>query len=95
MFQPAHGSAPDIAGMGVANPVAAILSAAQMLSWLGTQNEDGRAAVAGTKVEAAVAAALRLPDTHTRDLGGTATTIQVGDAVIKALESAVEGADQR
>lgn len=90
MFQPAHGSAPDIADMGIANPVAAILSAAQMLSWLGTQHADDSATAAGAKAEHAVAAALALPESHTRDLGGLATTVQVGDAVLRALELATE-----
>lgn len=90
MFQPAHGSAPDIAGLGIANPVAAILSAAQMLIWLGAQHQDDAVAAAGEKVEVAVAAALARSEHHTRDLGGTATTVQMGDAVLRALELAAQ-----
>jgi len=78
MYEPIHGSAPDIAGTGKANPCAAILSAAMLLRHsLG--NEE-----AALKVEAAVAAALA-GGARTADLGGTMTTTEMGDAVLKAL----------
>jgi tartrate dehydrogenase/decarboxylase/D-malate dehydrogenase len=77
MFEPVHGSAPDIAGQGVANPVAAILSAAMMLEHL-----EMRAAA--ERIRSAVGAALG-EGRHTRDLGGTLTTRQMGDAVISRL----------
>jgi len=73
IFEPVHGSAPDIAGQGVANPVGAIWSAALMLEHLGHPEEGGRLLRA---LEAVCAAG-----TRTRDLGGSATTAQVGDAV--------------
>jgi tartrate dehydrogenase/decarboxylase/D-malate dehydrogenase len=78
MFEPVHGSAPDIAGKGIANPVATIWSAAMMLRHLG----EGEAADA---VEAAMAASLTRPETRTRDLGGTADTYQSTEAVLAAL----------
>jgi tartrate dehydrogenase/decarboxylase/D-malate dehydrogenase len=78
MFEPVHGSAPDIAGKGVANPLAAVLSAGLMLDHLGLT----RAAAA---VRGAVATVLREGKVLTPDLGGTATTAQVGDAVVAAL----------
>jgi tartrate dehydrogenase/decarboxylase/D-malate dehydrogenase len=78
MFEPVHGSAPDIAGKGVANPLAAILSAALMLDHLGLAK--GAAAV-----RAAVARVLESAQVRTPDLGGTGTTTQMGDAVVAAL----------
>jgi isocitrate dehydrogenase (NAD+) len=74
MFEPVHGSAPDIAGRGVANPLAMILSAAMMLRHVA---EDD----AARRVERAVAAVLERGKTVTPDMGGTATTEQVGEAV--------------
>jgi 3-isopropylmalate dehydrogenase len=81
LFQPSHGSAPALAGKGVANPIAQILSAAMMLDWLGDRKSDPEAKKAGKSVEAAVAKVLRNPDRHTADLGGRAFTADVGDAV--------------
>jgi tartrate dehydrogenase/decarboxylase/D-malate dehydrogenase len=80
MFEPVHGSAPDIAGQGRANPVGAILSGALMLRHLG---ED----VAAARVEAAVREVMAAGELRTGDLGGTATTAEVGQAVIAALGS--------
>src|SRR5256886_16738700 len=54
LFQPSHGTAPDIAGKGVANPTAMILSAALMLRWLGDRHKDPTAAAAGDRLEAAL-----------------------------------------
>ena len=70
LYEPVHGSAPDIAGTGTANPMAAILSAAMLLA-------DAGAAEAAARIEAAVDAALR-ESVRTPDLGGTATTEDVG-----------------
>lgn len=77
MFEPVHGSAPDIAGRGIANPVAQVLSAAMMLEWLG---EDAGAATIRRAVEQTLAAGK-----HTPDLGGTLTTSQMGDALAAAV----------
>jgi len=74
MFEPVHGSAPDIAGKNWANPIATFLSVAMMLDFLG-QSE------AGETIRDACEVAVANPKNHTRDLGGTATTTQVGDAV--------------
>ena len=76
MFEPVHGSAPDIAGQGVANPVAAVWSAAMMLDHLGH-------AEAGAHVLRAVEASLVDPATRTRDLGGTASTEAAGEAIVR------------
>lgn len=77
MFEPVHGSAPDIAGLGVANPVGAVGSAALMLDHLGL---PGEAAVLREAIEATTASGVR-----TRDIGGTATTDQVVTALIDNL----------
>jgi len=78
LYEPIHGSAPDIAGQGKANPCAAILSAALML-----RHSFGDLANA-KRIEDAVAAAL-LNGKRTADLGGTTSTREMGDAVIEAL----------
>jgi tartrate dehydrogenase/decarboxylase/D-malate dehydrogenase len=78
MFEPVHGSAPDIAGKGVANPLATILAGAMMLDHLGE-------AAAARALEEAVAKTLATGATLTPDLGGSATTDEVGAAVIARL----------
>jgi tartrate dehydrogenase/decarboxylase/D-malate dehydrogenase len=78
MFEPVHGSAPDIAGKGVVNPLATILCAAQMLEHLGL-------AAAAQQVERAVAAVLAGRKVRTPDLGGGSTTKEVTDAVLEKL----------
>jgi isocitrate dehydrogenase (NAD+) len=78
VFEPVHGSAPDIAGRGLANPIAMILSGAMLLRHLG---EHGRAA----SVEAAVDRVLADGEVRTADLGGTSSTDEVAAAVAKAL----------
>jgi 3-isopropylmalate dehydrogenase len=74
MFEPVHGSAPDIAGKGIANPLAAILSLAMMLDHL----DQPRAA---DRIRAAVQRLLLQPAPRTPDLGGRASTAEVGQAV--------------
>ena len=83
VFQPSHGSAPDIAGKGIANPVATILSAAMMLDWLGHE-ETARGA---SSIYRAVRVALENPENRTPDLGGHKTTSEMGDLVAAAIES--------
>jgi tartrate dehydrogenase/decarboxylase/D-malate dehydrogenase len=78
MFEPVHGSAPDIAGKGVANPIAAILSAGMMLDHLGLE-------MAGLALRRAVKAVLAAGVPRTPDLGGRDSTRDVGDAVLAAL----------
>ena len=78
LYEPVHGSAPDIAGQGLANPLAAILSFGMALRWsLGRPDLDER-------LNAAVREALD-DGARTRDLGGSDTTAEMGDAVLKAL----------
>jgi 3-isopropylmalate dehydrogenase len=84
MAQAAHGSAPDIAGRGVANPIAMILSAGMLLDWLGTRRGDERLPRAARLVDDAVRAVVD-GGTSTRDLGGTATTSSFTDAVVRRI----------
>jgi tartrate dehydrogenase/decarboxylase/D-malate dehydrogenase len=79
MFEPVHGSAPDIAGQGIANPVAAILSGAMMLEWLGLST-------AAERVRQAVELTLS-QGVGTPDLGGDSSTAQMTDAIIQNLEA--------
>ncbi len=78
LYEPIHGSAPDIAGQGKANPLATILSAAMMLRYSLRQPD------AADRIEAAVAKALA-GGARSPDLGGSMTTAQMGDAVLAAL----------
>lgn len=80
LYEPIHGSAPDIAGQGKANPIAAILSLAMLLRHsLGRETEAGRIERAVAKVVAS--------DVRGADLGGTSSTGEVGDAVLRALDA--------
>ncbi|HEY9539655.1 MAG TPA: tartrate dehydrogenase [Kiloniellaceae bacterium] len=78
LFEPVHGSAPDIAGKGIANPVAAVWTAALMLDHLGEEK-------AAAELEAAIETVLVDPAARTRDLGGKADTRTCGEAILKAL----------
>jgi tartrate dehydrogenase/decarboxylase / D-malate dehydrogenase len=82
MFEPVHGSAPDIAGRGLANPIGAILSAAMMLAWLGEKP-------AAAAIQAAVVRVLEDGRLRTRDLGGLSSTVEVGEAIAGAVRAAV------
>lgn len=85
VFQPSHGSAPDIAGLGLANPIAMILSAAMMLEWLGERHGDEACTRAAHSVHRAVETVLE-HGPRTRDLGGDATTDRLTSAVVAALD---------
>jgi 3-isopropylmalate dehydrogenase len=85
LFQPAHGSAPDIAGRGIANPVAMILSAAMMLEWLGHRHEVDACKAAAVAIEEAMAGALADSGVLPMDLGGSADTATVTRAVVERI----------
>lgn len=82
MFEPIHGSAPDIAGKGIANPIGAFWSAAEMVRWLG---ETEAANVLMEAISSVTASGVK-----TRDLGGTANTKEVTEAVCAAIDSIVQ-----
>lgn len=79
LFEPVHGSAPPIAGKGIANPIGAILTSAMMLEYLGFQTLS-------KEIERAVSAAISANET-TRDLGGQLSTEQAGAAIVAYLKS--------
>jgi 3-isopropylmalate dehydrogenase len=81
VFQPSHGSAPTIAGKGIANPIATILSAAMMLDWLPGEETSRGAGM----IRRAVAHVCANTANRTADLGGKLTTQQMTDRVLEAL----------
>jgi tartrate dehydrogenase/decarboxylase/D-malate dehydrogenase len=81
MFEPIHGSAPDIAGRGIANPLATIAAGALLLDWLGEVE-------ASRLVQHAIEAVLQEGLVRTPDLGGSATTAEMTDAIVAQLRSA-------
>ncbi len=85
VFQPCHGTAPDIAGQGVANPFAMILSAAMMLDWLGTNNDIPEMVADGLALRDAVDSVIAAGTHVTRDLGGTLGTEAAAQAVLEAM----------
>lgn len=85
LFQPAHGTAPDIAGQGIANPTAMILSAAMMLDWLAVQQNDASLAVGARAIEAAVQDAFSSQTVKPREFGGKSGTADITRAVLERL----------
>jgi 3-isopropylmalate dehydrogenase len=81
VFQPSHGTAPDIAGKGIANPIAAILSAAMMLEWLGHPELFNGA----TRIRCAVETVLSDPANRTPDTGGRLSTQQMTEKIMEHL----------
>ena len=89
--QAVHGSAPDIAGRGIANPAALMLSTAMLLDWLGTRHDKPIFSVAADLLEGAVNAALSDSANHTPDLGGDASTQSFAVAVASHIKSDSQG----
>jgi 3-isopropylmalate dehydrogenase len=85
VFQPCHGTAPDIAGKGLANPVAMILSGAMMLDWLAAKHGVPRMAEDAERLRAAVDRVVAEGRVRTRDIGGTAGTGEMAAAIGAAL----------
>ncbi len=84
-FQASHGSAPDIMGQGIANPVGTILAGALLLRWLGERRPDPSLGQTADRIERAVETVLAAGTTLPRDLGGRATTTEMTQAVCAAL----------
>ncbi len=85
MFQPCHGTAPDIAGTGRANPTAMFLSAAMMLDWLGEQRGDRTLSEAASALENAVRAAFADGRLKPFEFGGHAGTREITRAVLDRI----------
>jgi 3-isopropylmalate dehydrogenase len=85
MAQATHGSAPDIAGRGIANPYAMIMSGKMLLEWLAVKHDEPRALAAARHIERAMERAIDEARHLTRDLGGDASTAAMGDAIAAAI----------
>jgi 3-isopropylmalate dehydrogenase len=85
MAQATHGSAPDISGRNIANPYAMIMSGQMLLAWLGRKHGEPKAKEAAERIQAAVTKVIAEAKHVTRDVGGTASTQQMGDAVVAAV----------
>ncbi len=86
LFQPAHGSAPDIVGQGKANPTAMLLSAAMMLEWLGETHDNARILEAGGMLSSAIERAFGEKQLLPFEFGGSSGTVDITRAVINAIE---------
>ena len=84
-FQASHGSAPDIAGKGIANPYGTVLTSALMLNWLGRRHADPRLVEAAGRIEAAVTYALADKSVLSRDIGGTAGSQEITEVLCTKL----------
>ncbi len=88
LFQPAHGTAPDIVGQGKANPTAMLLSAAMMLEWLGHRHGDPRLLDGASMIERAVEHVFASGQVRPFEFGGSSGTAEVTHAVVAALSIA-------
>jgi len=87
LFQPSHGTAPQIADQNIANPMATILSASMMFDWLGDRHSDDDCFKAARLIEDAVISVLEAGSVRTADIGGSSSTTEVTDAILSALHS--------
>jgi 3-isopropylmalate dehydrogenase len=87
LFQPSHGTGPDIAGKGIANPTAMILSAAMMLDWLGERAGSENAALGARMIERAVDTVFAQRRIRSYDIGGRDGTIAIGRAIAEEIRS--------
>ncbi|HVV60133.1 MAG TPA: isocitrate/isopropylmalate family dehydrogenase [Pseudolabrys sp.] len=85
MAQATHGSAPDIAGRGIANPYAMVVSGQMLMAWLGRKKKDPKATAAAERMQAAIDKVIIEGKHLTRDLGGNAGTREMGDAIAAAV----------
>jgi 3-isopropylmalate dehydrogenase len=85
MAQATHGSAPDIAGKNIANPYAMIMSGKMLYEWLGRKRNEPRAVEAAKRIDAAMDKVIAQAKHLTGDLGGRASTTEMGDAVAAAV----------
>jgi 3-isopropylmalate dehydrogenase len=88
MAQATHGSAPDIAGKNIANPYAMIMSGKMLFEWLGRKKNEPKATLVAKFVDRGMEMMIEDGKSLTGDLGGKASTTQMGDAVVEALRKA-------
>ncbi len=86
IFEPVHGSAPDIAGKGIVNPLSFILSAGMMLNWLGMKYNDKRCLDASSIIESCIYNVL-IKGIKTVDIGGSSSTQEVADAIVEEIKA--------
>jgi 3-isopropylmalate dehydrogenase len=86
MAQATHGSAPDIAGRNIANPYAMIMSGQMLLAWLGRKRNEPRAVDAAQRIQKAVEKVIAEAEHLTADLGGKASTQEMGNAIAEAVQ---------
>ncbi|MGD0637421.1 MAG: isocitrate/isopropylmalate family dehydrogenase, partial [Nitrososphaerales archaeon] len=86
IFEPVHGAAPDIAGKGLANPVAMLLTCAMMLEWLSKTRGDAACTGGASAIRSAVNLALE-GGLKTKDLGGSCSTSEFGTAIVRHLQA--------
>jgi 3-isopropylmalate dehydrogenase len=86
MAQATHGSAPDISGRNIANPYAMIISGQMLLAWLGRKRNEPKAVAAATRILTAVNTVIAEGKDLTKDLGGQASTTDMGDAIAAAVQ---------
>ena len=91
MAQATHGSAPDIAGKNIANPYAMIMSGQMLMAWLGRTRKDDKAARAAALIDKAMGQVIAEAQHLTGDIGGKATTSEMGDAVARAVGEVPRG----
>ena len=85
LFQPAHGTAPDIAGLGLANPSAMILSAAMMLEWMAEKYDNPKLLAGATEIDTALQRVFADDRVRPKEFGGSSSTAEITRAVIEAL----------
>ncbi len=94
VFQPSHGTAPDIAGQGIANPVAMVLSGAMMYRYLADRHDSGDLARAAELIESGVERFMAEGDRLPCDLGGRAGTQQIVEGILRAMAAAAGAPEQ-
>jgi 3-isopropylmalate dehydrogenase len=92
MAQATHGSAPDIAGKKIANPYAMIMSGQMLMAWLGRSRKEPKATRAAELMDQAMERVVAEAKALTRDVGGNASTVEMGDAVARAAEQLARSA---
>jgi isocitrate/isopropylmalate dehydrogenase len=89
MAQAQHGSAPDIAGKNIANPISLILSTSMLLNWIGKKQKIQNLILASDLLDKSVTSLLEDGGNLTRDLGGTASTSEITQNLIKIISNSI------